>query len=50
VKFFGTYSFVHVAKGLNEAAYILAKTALVIDDVWFEKISLCILEIIASDL
>jgi hypothetical protein len=43
-----TYSFVHVARGLNEAARILAKIAItnVVDDVWLEGIHSCILEII----
>jgi hypothetical protein len=40
VGFFITYSFVHVARGLNEAAHILAKTVItnVVDDVWLEEI------------
>lgn len=50
--FFRTYSIVHVARGLNEAAHILAKTMIanVVDDVWLEEIPLCILEIITRDL
>jgi hypothetical protein len=48
VGFLITYSFVHVARGLNEAAHILAKIAItnVVDDVWLEEIPYCILEII----
>jgi hypothetical protein len=48
VGFLRTYSFVHVARGLNEAAHIMAKIAItnVVDDVWLEEIPYCILEII----
>jgi hypothetical protein len=51
VGFFRTYSFVHVARGLNEAAHILAKTVItnVVDDVWLEEIPPCILETITRD-
>jgi hypothetical protein len=36
--FFRTYYFVYVARCLNEAAHILAKTAItnVVDDIWLE--------------
>lgn len=46
-----TYSFVHVARDLNEAVQILAKTAItnVVDNIWLEEIPLCILDIITGD-
>jgi hypothetical protein len=51
VGFFGTYSFAHIAGGLNEAAHFLAKTAItnVVDDVWLDEIPPCILETITRD-
>jgi ribonuclease HI len=46
-----SYSFVHVPKALNEAAYTLAKSAAFnfCDDVWLEEVPLCIVDIVSRE-